>query len=128
MLEATSTGRASFNQLVSTLGWQSAGLGTSPQALQQRINRTECGVEGFLVRCLSHLCHHRAKAAPTVAGKSPFGRIIIEDSTTLRLPKGNAEEFPGHGNASGDTAGGKVDLAFDLLEGAILHSDTISSN
>jgi hypothetical protein len=32
---------------------RSPSLSTSPQALHQRINRTECGVEGFLVRCLS---------------------------------------------------------------------------
>jgi len=123
MLEATSTGRASLNQLVSALGWQSPGLSTSVQALHQRINRTECGVEGFLVRCLSHVCGHRVGPPLAVAGKSPFGRIVVEDSTTQRLPKGNAEEFPGHGNASGQTAGCKVDLAFDLLGGDILHSE-----
>lgn len=123
MLEATSTGRESFNQLVSALGWQSPGLGTSPQALHQRTNRTKCGVEGFLVRCLSHICGHRAGVSRAVAHKSPFGRIVVEDSTTLRLPKGNAEEFPGHGNASGDTAGCKVDLAFDLLRCDIFHNE-----
>lgn len=123
MLEATSTGRASFNQLVSSLGWQSAKLSTSPQALHQRINRTECGAEGFLVRCLSYICHYQTVCSTVADRKSPFGRIIIEDSTTLRLPKGNAEYFPGHGNASGDTAGCKVDLAFDLLSGAVLHSE-----
>ena len=111
------------NSPVSYLPWQSPGLSTSPQARHQRINRTECGVEGFLVRCLSHLCHHRAGGGLDVVGECPFGRIIIEDSTTLRLPKGNAAEFPGHGNARGNTAGCKVDLAFDLLGGTNLHSE-----
>ena len=123
MLEATSTGRASFTQLVAAMGWQAPSLSTSPQALHQRINRTECGVEGFLVRCLSHLCRHRLGAPKSDEGKCPFGRIIVEDSTSLRLPKGNAEEFPAHGNASGETAGCKVDLAFDLLGGAIVHNE-----
>lgn len=123
MLEATSTGRGSFTQLVSSLGWQAPPLGTSPQALHQRVNRTECGVEGFLVRCLSHICRQRQGTGRTVAGDCPFGRIIVGDSTTHRMPKDNAGEFPGHGNASGETAGCKVDLAFDLLDGSILHSE-----
>lgn len=123
MLEATSTGRASLTQLVATMGWQAPCLSTSPQALHGRINRTECGVEGFLVRCLSHLCRHRLGTPEPAEGKCPFGRIIVEDSTSLRLPKGNAEEFPAHGNASGETAGCKVDLAFDLLGGAVVHNE-----
>ena len=94
----------------------------SPQALQQRITRTECGVEGFLCRCLSHICQWNfLNTRP--AGTSPFGRIMIEDSTFVRLPKGNAEVFPGHGNASGATAGCKVDLAFDLLGGELIRNE-----
>ena len=54
---------------------------------------------------------------------SPFGRIIIEDSTLVRFPKGNAEGFRGHGNASGTTAGCKVDPAFDLLGGELIRNE-----
>jgi len=54
-LEAVSTGRASLNQLVASIGHEEECLKISPQALQQRITRTECGVEGFLARCLSHI-------------------------------------------------------------------------
>jgi hypothetical protein len=55
-LGAVSTGRASHNQVVASIGHDEAALKISPQALQQRITRTECGVEGFLGRCLSHIC------------------------------------------------------------------------
>ena len=48
---------------------------------------------------------------------------MLEDSTFVRFPKGNAEDFPGHGNASGATAGCKVDLAFDLLGGALIRNE-----
>jgi hypothetical protein len=121
-LEAVSTGRASLNQLVASIGHDAECLKISPQALQQRITRTECGVEGFLARCLSHICQWRfLNTRP--AGTSRFGRIVIEDSTFIRFPKGNAEEFPGHGNASGPTAGCKVDLAFDLLGGELIRNE-----
>lgn len=121
-LEAVSTGRASLNQLVASIGHEEECLKISPQALQQRITRTECGVEGFLARCLSHICQWKFLNT-RAAGTSPFGRIIIEDSTFVRFPKGNAEEFPGHGNASGATAGCKVDLAFDLLGGELIRNE-----
>ena len=121
-LEAASTGRASLNQIVSSMGHDEERLKISPQALQQRFTRTECGVEGFFARCLSYICQWNfLNTRP--AGNSPFGRIIIEDSTFIRLPKGNAEHFPGNGNGSGATAGYKVDLAFDLLRGELIRDD-----
>jgi hypothetical protein len=79
-------------------------------------------VEGFLSRCLSYICQWNFLNTRPV-GTSPFDRIIIEDSTFVRFPKGNSEEFPGHGNASGATAGCKVDLAFDLLGGELIRNE-----
>ena len=46
-----------------------------------------------------------------------FGRVIIEDSSQVKLPKVNHVDFPGHGNDGGETAGCKFDMAFDLLTG-----------
>jgi hypothetical protein len=37
----------------------------------------------------------------------------------LVMPKKNAKTFPAHGNAYGETAGVKIDLAYDLLSGAV---------
>ncbi|MCX6880434.1 MAG: hypothetical protein NTW21_42510 [Verrucomicrobia bacterium] len=92
LLEAVSTGRASLNQLVACIGYDVECFKLSPQALHHRINRTECGVEGFLARCLSHICQWKfLSTRPT--GALPFGRIIIEDSTFVRFPEGNAEEL-----------------------------------
>lgn len=115
LLDAVSTGRASLNQLVGTLGKHAPLQQISTQALHQRINRTECGVESFLILCLIHLCR-RNRPSRDSSPRAPFNRILIEDSTFVRLPKCNAEYFPGHGNGHGKTAGCKVDLAFDLLQ------------
>ena len=94
----------------------------SPAAAWRTLGAYRAHVEGFLVRCLSHLCLHQSRPSGAIAGGSPFERIVVEDSTSLRLPKGNADEFSGHGNAAGETAGCKIDLAFDLLGGGIVHS------
>ncbi|MEY3896803.1 MAG: hypothetical protein RLZZ214_2323 [Verrucomicrobiota bacterium] len=122
LLDAVSTGRASINQLVGTLGKHAPLQQISPQALHQRINRTECGVESFLILCLIHMCR-RNRPAPNSSPRAPFNRILIEDSTFVRFPKGNAEHFPGHGNGHGKTAGCKVDLAFDLFDGDIVYHE-----
>jgi len=131
LLGAVSTGRASINQLASSVGEGMPCLQISVQALQQRFARTECGVESFLIRCLSHICQWKYLHLSGHA-ECPFARIIIEDSTFVRFPKSNAIEFPASGNASGATAGCKVDLAFDLLSGDVidneLHLGTESDN
>jgi hypothetical protein len=56
LLEAVSTGKASFNQLVTAIGHGPRRFKVSPQALHQRFNRTECGVESFLIHCLIQIC------------------------------------------------------------------------
>jgi len=122
LLGAVSTGRASINQLVSSVGDGSPRLQISVQALQQRFARTECGVESFLIRCLSHICQWKYLQLSGHA-ECPFARILVEDSTFVRFPKGNAVEFPASGNASGATAGCKVDLAFDLLSGDVIRNE-----
>lgn len=118
---AVSNGKASFNQLVTAIGYGASYLNVSPQALQQRITRTECGAMSFLILCLIHICQLKCRALKAVTTYT-FKRILVEDSTFIRFPKANSSAFPGYGNASGATAGCKVDLAFDLLGGEIIHN------
>lgn len=122
LLYAVSSGKASFSQLVVNLGAEKKTLQISPQALQQRVTRTECGLERFLIFCLVHISQWKFMQADSDR-KCTFKRIIIEDSTTIPLPKGNADHFPGCGNAQGKTAGFKVNLAFDLIHGEILRNE-----
>lgn len=51
-----------------------------------------------------------------------FKRILVEDFTSIRFSKANSDAFSSHGNASGATAGCKVDLAFHLLGGEIIYN------
>ena len=44
----------------------------------------------------------------------PFGRVIIEDSTCFKLPKGLFEFFPGARLPHGRKAGGRLQLRIDL--------------
>lgn len=42
------------------------------------------------------------------------------------MPKANAEDFPAHGNHHGQTAGVKIDFAYDLLSGSVI-SDSLAA-
>ena len=89
-----------------------ATLGMSKQAVHKRFNKFAIA---FLLQVISDLLTNHCSDALDEFSRSGFKRILVEDSTTLRLPKANAELFPAHGNSSGSTAGVKCDLCYDLL-------------
>ena len=122
-LQAVVTGEASLNEIAMDLEGPTADETNSTQTLQQRITRTETGLEGFLLYCLIHVLNFRTDEKKSTLLKSPFKRILTEDSSFLRLLKKNAEHFPAHGNTHGKTAGAKTDLIFDLLSGEPIHAD-----
>jgi len=122
-LEAVITGEASLNEIAMELEGPTADETNSTQALQQRITRTETGLEAFFLYCLIHVLNFRADEKKSTLLKSPFKRILTEDSSFLRILKKNAKDFPAHGNAHGQTAGAKTDLIFDLLSGEPIHAD-----
>ena len=84
----------------------------SRQGVHQRINKFAVA---FLIQIISDLLTNHSADVLDEFSHSGFKRILVEDSSTLRLPKANAELFPAHGNASGPTAGVKCDLCYDLL-------------
>lgn len=130
LLSAVANGKTSFNDLASSLSEKEDSAAISPQAINDRIIRTEVGLESFLIRCLTHICswkwnhtQDQSDASNTIAGL--FGRVIVEDSTFLPFDKSNAEEFPASGNSKGKTAGCKINLAFDLKNGSILSNELV---
>ena len=123
LIEAVITGEASLNEIAMELEGPSVQETNSTQALQQRITRTENGLEGFLLYCLIHVLNHQSGLGQSITLNSPFNRILTGDCSFLRLLKKNAKHFPAHGNAHGQTAGAKTDLIFDLLTGEPVHTD-----
>lgn len=91
----------------------------SKQALGQRFS--ECS-SAFLLGIISRLII-TGKQAPAEKLLSRFSRVIVEDSSQFAFHKSMSGEFPGHGNQLGDTAGCKIDFAFDLV-----HHSAVSSS
>lgn len=112
LFKAVVSGKASFNSLAAALG-QSETSTLSRQALHQRIDESAVA---FMISSVGVAMEHRWSDEALVGSKL-FKRVLIEDSSQAKTHKGNAEDFPAHGNDRGKTAGCKVDLAFDLLTG-----------
>ena len=106
------TGRASFNQLAMNMG-QSEDKAMTRQALHKRVDRSAVA---FMMQATGHAIKERWDDKSLVVTKR-FNRVLIEDSSQSKTDKRNAEDFPGHGNDKGKTAGCKIDLTFDLLTG-----------
>ena len=74
----------------------------------------------FLKSTISELIKESAISISPNCSKHGFTRVILDDASFQGLGKGNAFNFPAHGNSKGRTAGFKVDLAFDLLTGSTI--------
>lgn len=130
LIDCVNTGKGSLNEIATAYAKQANGSNLSPQAIHERITREETSLECFLCRCISHTIagKFRSNAELRTISNTKFNRILVEDSSFVKLLKSCADIFKAHGNAHGKTAGMKLDLCFDLLTGdpieASLHSGT----
>ena len=120
LLNAILTGRASFNQLAMTLK-ESEPLPLSKQAFWKRTNSSAVA---FMLEALTlAIIEKWHRDPPRITRlKKHFKRVLVEDSTQQKLPKSNHQLFPAHGNAQSVTAGMKVDLTVDLINGRAVSS------
>lgn len=111
LLKSVCSGNASFNQMAISLRSPDTPA-MSKQAVHKRINKFTVA---FLIQVISDLLTRHSSESLNEFPRAGFKRILVEDSTTLRLPKANAKLFPAHGNGRGSTAGVKCNLCYDLL-------------
>lgn len=110
LMKSVITENASFNQLATSLG-HSEQKTISRQAVWKRMNLSAIP---FLLDTVGTALKHRWSEEALIA-TDVFGRVLIEDSSQVKIAKANHEDFPGHGNDGGKTAGCKFDVVFDLL-------------
>lgn len=112
MLKAVCSGNASFNRIACSLS-QSETRAMSRQALHSRMKEEAVG---FLEAVLDHIVSQRI--APLVpADERIFRRILIQDSTQLKMHRANHQAYPALDNNSGRTAGVKIDMRLDAMSG-----------
>jgi hypothetical protein len=100
-----------------SLAWH---LPLSPQALQQRLGPA---AQRFLREMLAEALRHLHRARPRPLGLlDRFTAVIVEDTTTIRLPAELAAEFPGCGGGGGGGEGAaalKVLVRWDVKSGEV---------
>lgn len=112
LFKSVLTGKASFEQIARSLkGSELKSI--SRQAVHGRVDQTAVS---FMISVTGQALKERWGEQKLISSKD-FNRVIIEDSSQAKTHVNNAEDFPGHGNGKGKTAGCKSDLAFDLLTG-----------
>ena len=116
LMSSVVTGKGSFNQLVTSL----KDRVERPMARQSLHERIGIASTAFLMTVLCNLMRQRFQSAGLSLKGGVIRRVIIEDASSQVMPKGNAEEFPAHGNHHGPTAGAKIDLAYDLLSDEVI--------
>jgi len=91
----------------------------SPEGLNQRFNPAAVAFlrEVFTSLLTQKLCSNQSLSAHMM---SIFNRIRILDATVFQLPDTFAIDYQGSGGSS-NTAGGKIQLEYDLLSGQILN-------
>ena len=110
--QSVTSGKASFDQLARSLSYCEAKC-LSRQALW---NRVDAKAVRFMMEVNRRAVEQRWSSEVLIASKH-FARVILEDSSQVKLAKDNHEDFPAHGNGKSETAGCKFDLSFDLLTG-----------
>lgn len=116
LIKSTITGKSTLEGMASDLG----ALTESPMSRSGLFQRFNPNTVRFLTSVLYQILTKSWELPAEVKNSLPFSRLLIEDSSQLRMNPKNAEEFPAHGNGSGATAGCKIDFCYDLLSSSIV--------
>lgn len=120
LIKAALSGKSTFNQMAARLGGFEP-LKMSKQAFWKRVNPKAVA---FLLEALASSLKEKyltdsKKLSPLA---SLYSRVLVEDSTSHRLHRSNADHTPGHGNGKSETSVLKVDATIDLLSGSCFQS------
>lgn len=115
IISAVISGRGSYSQIAADLG-NRTGHPMSRQAMEERFEKDAC--VRFMTAAHQAIFEAQLAAVAEVVKHGSIRRIIVEDTTSVAMPKANSDNFPAHGNHHGATAGVKVDFAYDILTGS----------
>lgn len=116
LLSSVVTGHGSTNQIASELK-ERVGHSMSRQSLHDRFGISSTA---FLLAVSCDLMKKRFQPSGQELLQSGITEILIEDASAQAMPKANSNHFPAHGNHHGETAGVKIDFAYDLLSGTVV--------
>ncbi len=107
-------GEASFNDLSSRIHLLNQDGGPSRQAVSKRVNAPFLEVlEALLAKAIAAKadCDSLACQSPALAG---HGRVLVQDSTVVRLPAWLFARFSGVSNAHGNVCNARIQAVYDI--------------
>jgi len=116
MMTEAVRGCVSCNDLAAAIQCQSVMM-TSRQACHQKM--TDAAVR-FFEAILARMMHAKTTSA-AVSPFQHFKRILVQDSTIVKLPSKLKALFSGVKNASTQVCNARIQCVYDLLEGAFIH-------
>jgi Transposase DDE domain len=108
-------GEASFNDIASTIHRQLEGKSASKQAVAKRLNPSFIRIVESLLADLIKLktsyddCQH--ELSPLLA---PYQRVLVQDSTVIKLPGWLFEKYSGVSNGSQQVCNARIQTVYDL--------------
>ena len=115
-VQATVSASGTLEQLASALS-KTTKKAMSRSAMYQRFHSDTLK---FFVTVFYEILNKKMGLKAPIKLQKHFDRVIVEDSTQFKMNLKNAKNFPAHGNATGETAGAKVDFTFDLLSNQVI--------
>ena len=112
MLKSVASGDGSLRKIASNVASSVGDKSLSKQALHYRVG---VNAVNFFKKISVELLN-----SATGCDQYDFHRVLLQDSTQLRLPKQNNQHYRGTGNGYGKKSTAKVDLISDLISGDTL--------
>jgi len=118
-LVSLATGSSPSLERIATVLGLLIGATYAKQAVQKRIDGC---IEGFLFRIIPQLLQSLCRPIHAKGVFKAFGRVWLQDSSTIALPDRFASSFPGCANQSSRRLSQlKFQLVCDLFQGTIAH-------
>lgn len=119
-------GSPSYNDLAANIETQNPCHGPSRQAVHQRMNPALAIFIGSILENLiaKKLFEAHRKFFENTDDFSRFAgyeRVLVQDSTIIKLPTHLFEEFSGVANASSKVCNARIQAIYDLLSGRLIH-------
>ena len=117
LLQAGSLQRASTRHLAVFAGLQSGAL-LARQSVWERLREPACD---FLANVLARLLKDGLPTGASSLKLPGVTRVMVADSSVVALHPRLKEVFPGSSNQAKSTAAARLQFAFDLLGGSVVH-------
>lgn len=122
LCKTSMNGGASFNDIASTMSRMEIGCSPSKQAVAKRINKSFLEIlEELLASLITKKIAHSDISSAFSDLLAPYDRILLQDSTIVKLPSWLFDAYSGVANATTQVCNARIQAVYDLKNMKFLH-------